>query len=72
MPSSTTTPTYSPGVQRVPVDAPLEDVIHLLKRDGGVFIKGLVSADDADQAYSECKWRLDADQQWDGSFFPGQ
>ncbi|KAF5722943.1 hypothetical protein FMUND_2300 [Fusarium mundagurra] len=33
---------YSPEVQRVPADAPIQDIIALLKRDGGVFVKGLV------------------------------
>ncbi|ENH66984.1 hypothetical protein FOC1_g10004615 [Fusarium oxysporum f. sp. cubense race 1] len=41
---------YGPEVQRVPADAPIEDIIALLKRDGGVFVKGLVSEADVDKA----------------------
>ncbi|TXC08920.1 hypothetical protein FocTR4_00003593 [Fusarium oxysporum f. sp. cubense] len=44
---------YGPEVQRVPADAPIEDIIALLKRDGGVFVKGLVSEADVDKAYEE-------------------
>jgi hypothetical protein len=58
------------GVQSVPADAPVEYVIQLLKRDGGVFVKGLVSDEDADKAYDECRERLDNDTVWEGKFFP--
>ncbi|KAL7765695.1 hypothetical protein ACKLNR_003611 [Fusarium oxysporum f. sp. zingiberi] len=61
---------YGPEVQRVPADAPIEDIIALLKRDGGVFVKGLVSEADVDKAYDECRARLDSDVEWSGSFFP--
>lgn len=61
---------YGPEVQKLPADAPLEDVLYLLKRDGGVFIKGLVSEADVDKAYDECRGRLDNDVEWEGSFFP--
>ncbi|GKZ30983.1 hypothetical protein AbraIFM66950_010808, partial [Aspergillus brasiliensis] len=61
---------YSDEVQKVSMDTPPEEIIYLLKRDGGVFIKGLISADDVDQAYKEAKPRLDADVEWNGSFFP--
>lgn len=63
---------YGPEVQRVPADAPIEDIIALLKRDGGVFVKGLVSEADVDKAYDECRARLDSDVEWSGSFFPSK
>jgi len=63
---------YGPEVQRVPADAPIEDIIALLKRDGGVFVKGLVSEVDVDKAYDECRARLDSDVEWSGSFFPSK
>ncbi|KAF2726970.1 PhyH-domain-containing protein [Polyplosphaeria fusca] len=58
------------GVQKVPADAPVDYVIRLLKRDGGVFVSGLVSAGDVEKAYDECRERLDNDMEWDGNFFP--
>ena len=64
------TPSYGPEVQRVSVDTPVEDVIYLLKRDGGVFIQGFVSPEQAEQAYDECRARIDGDLAWDGKFFP--
>lgn len=70
MPGATTT--YGKGVQKVPADAPVEDVIALLKRDGGVFIKGLVSEADIDQAYDDCRARIDNDKVWEGKFFPSK
>ncbi|KAF4331983.1 hypothetical protein FBEOM_14227 [Fusarium beomiforme] len=45
---------YGPEVQKVPADTPIEDIIALLKRDGGVFVKGLIPQDDVDKAYNEC------------------
>ncbi|KAF5968147.1 hypothetical protein FBULB1_10853 [Fusarium bulbicola] len=50
---------YGPEVQRVPADAPIQDIIALLKRDGGVFVKGLVSEADIDKAYDECRQVVD-------------
>lgn len=63
---------YSDEVQKVSKDTPLEEIIYLLKRDGGVFVKGLISEADVDQAHQEAKPRLDADVEWNGSFFPGE
>lgn len=60
------------GVQRVAADAPLEYILRLLKRDGGVFVKNFISEEDADKAYSECKERIDNDMEWEGEFFPSQ
>ncbi|OLN88088.1 hypothetical protein CCHL11_00007 [Colletotrichum chlorophyti] len=61
---------YGSEVQKVPKDTPLEDIIYLLKRDGGVFIKGLIPVADVDKAYGECRERLDNDVEWNGAFFP--
>jgi hypothetical protein len=68
MPGSTTT--LPPGVQHVSADAPLEYIIRLLKRDGGVFINNFVSEEDVDKAASECQERMDNDMEWEGAFFP--
>ncbi|TDZ20887.1 Dioxygenase swnH1 [Colletotrichum orbiculare MAFF 240422] len=61
---------YGPEVQRVSADAPIEDIIGLLKRDGGVFVKGLVPVAQVDKAFEECRERLENDVEWNGSFFP--
>lgn len=63
---------YGPEVQKVAPDTPLEDLIFLLKRDGGVFVKNFVSENDVDQAFSECRERLENDVEWQGSFFPSK
>jgi hypothetical protein len=60
------------GVQSVAADAPIDYIIRLLKRDGGVFIKNFVSEEDADKAYSECRNRIDNDMEWEGDFFPSE
>ncbi|KAL4987931.1 hypothetical protein BDW68DRAFT_197126 [Aspergillus falconensis] len=61
---------YPPGLQYLPSNAPLDDVLHLLKRDGAVVIRKLISNGDLGQTYEEIKDTLDADQEWDGEFFP--
>lgn len=61
---------YGPEVQRVSTDTPLEEILYLLKRDGGVFVKGLVSEANVDQAFADCREILDSDVEWNGSFFP--
>ncbi|GJC92892.1 phytanoyl-CoA dioxygenase [Colletotrichum higginsianum] len=63
---------YGPEVQKVPADTPIEDIIYLLKRDGGVFLKQLIPVVDVDQAWEECRERLENDVEWNGSFFPKQ
>jgi hypothetical protein len=63
---------YGPEVQIVSADTPVQDIIALLKRDGGVFIKGLIPESDVDKAYDECRERLDSDVEWSGNFFPSQ
>lgn len=61
---------YASGLQRVPSDAPIEDIIALLKRDGGVIVKSLVPTESIDQAYKEIKPKMDTDKEWEGKFFP--
>ncbi|PYI33368.1 hypothetical protein BP00DRAFT_366947 [Aspergillus indologenus CBS 114.80] len=63
---------YSDEVQKVSKDTPLEEIVYLLKRDGGIFIKNLIPESDVDQAHEEVKSRLDEDVEWNGSFFPAQ
>lgn len=59
-----------PGVQNMPNDTPLDDILFLLKRDGGVIVKGLIAVEDVDKTTEECRERLDQDLPWDGEFFP--
>lgn len=63
---------YGPEVQKVSADTPVQDIIALLKRDGGVFIKSLIPESEVDKAYDECRERLDSDVDWSGNFFPSQ
>ncbi|TQN67719.1 Dioxygenase swnH1 [Colletotrichum shisoi] len=63
---------YGPEVQKIPAYTPIEDIIYLLKRDGGVFLKQLIPVADVDQAWEECRERLENDVEWNGSFFPKQ
>ncbi|EXJ92613.1 hypothetical protein A1O3_01165 [Capronia epimyces CBS 606.96] len=75
MPSATTTTTttkYPPGTQRVSVDTPVEDIIWLLKRDGGVAINKFLDVETVEQCNREIAPRLDADKPWTGTFFPGE
>lgn len=62
---------YSDEVQKVPKDTPLEDILYLLKRDGGVFVKNLIPVEEVDKATADVSDRLNSDMEWNGSFFPG-
>ena len=64
------TANYGPEVQRVPVDAPLEDIIMLLKRDGGVVIENFLPHSSIDKAYAEIRPKMEVDREWKGNFFP--
>lgn len=66
----TATAKYGPEVQRVPVDAPLEDIIMLLKRDGGVVIEKFLPHSSIDKAYTEIRPKMEIDREWKGDFFP--
>ncbi|GAB1192678.1 hypothetical protein APSETT444_001872 [Aspergillus pseudonomiae] len=70
MSDSFDTSKYSDEVQKVSKDTPLEEILYLLKRDGGVFVKNLITEEDVDKAFHEVKDRLDNDVEWDGTFFP--
>ncbi|KAM0190681.1 hypothetical protein ACHAPI_009207 [Fusarium lateritium] len=61
---------YGPEVQKVSADTPVQHIIALLKRDGGVFIKGLIPESEVDKACDECRERLESDVEWSGNFFP--
>lgn len=61
---------YGPGVQYVSSDTPLDDIISLIKRDGGVVVKRLIPPELVDKAHEEIRGRLDEDKPWDGDFFP--
>ena len=61
---------YAPGLQYLLPGAPVDDIFYLLKRDGAVVIRNLISHEDLDQTYEEIKDTLNADLEWDGEFFP--
>lgn len=63
---------YGDEVQYVSNNTPIDDILHLLKRDGAVFIRNLVSHEDVDTAYKDVKERLEDDLEWDGNFFPSK
>lgn len=63
---------YGPGVQYVSNDAPIEDVCHLIERDGAVFVRNFVSVEDVDQASADVKQYLDNAPEWNGTFFPSK
>ncbi|KAL4876911.1 hypothetical protein BJY04DRAFT_222587 [Aspergillus karnatakaensis] len=65
-----TKPDNRPQVQYVDQSTPLEEIIALMKRDGAVFVRDLVSTADVDQAYEEVRPRLEQSHAWEGSFFP--
>lgn len=67
---STKVPQFPPGVQSLPVTAPPEHFISLLKRDGGVIIKNFASMEVIDQCNKDIKPKLDGEQRWNGEFFP--
>lgn len=61
---------YGQEAQKVSSDTPLEDILYLLKRDGGVFVKELIPAYDVDKAHDECRSALNDGVEWTGDFFP--
>lgn len=70
MPTAISSAKYGPEVQRVPVNAPIEDVIMLLKRDGGVIVEGFLPPSSIDQTYEEIRPKMENDREWKGNFFP--
>ncbi|KAL5341194.1 phytanoyl-CoA dioxygenase [Aspergillus crustosus] len=63
---------YSPGLQYLHIDTPVDDITYLLKRDGGVVLRRFVSVEDLDKTYDEIKDSINQDVEWDGEFFPKQ
>lgn len=63
---------YGPEVQYVTTDTPLEDVFYLIKRDGAVFVRNFVSAEDVDKASADAQEGLDEAPEWHGDFYPSK
>ena len=61
---------YSLGLQYVSSDTPLEDILYLMKRNGAVVVRSLISTESLDRTYVEVKDRINQDLEWDGAFFP--
>ena len=70
MPTAVSDCKYGPEVQRLSVDAPLEDVFMLLKRDGGVIIEKFLPHSSIDKTYEEIRPKMENDREWKGNFFP--
>ena len=70
MPPAVTIKEFPKGVQRLPVDAPLEDFIALMKRDGGVIVENFTTHAIMDQCAADIAPELEKDLGWDGEFFP--
>lgn len=63
---------YSLGLQYIPNDTPLEDIVYLMKRDGAVVVRNLIPTEVLDKTYDEVKDRINQDLEWDGAFFPSK
>ncbi|KAL4932874.1 phytanoyl-CoA dioxygenase family protein [Aspergillus undulatus] len=61
---------YDAGLEYLSAEAPLDDIIYLIKCDGGVVLRSLISHEELDKTYDEIKDRMDKDTEWDGEFFP--
>lgn len=53
-----------PTLRRINVDAPIEDFIEAIKKDGGCICMNYVSPEEVAQANAEVKPYLDADKPW--------
>ncbi|MAD81634.1 MAG: hypothetical protein CL912_01610 [Deltaproteobacteria bacterium] len=56
-----------PTLRRINVDAPIEDFIEAIKKDGGCICTNYVSPAEVAQANAEVKPFLDADKPWQAS-----
>jgi hypothetical protein len=57
-------PIPKPTLQRIPVDAPIEEFIEAIKKDGGCICTDFVTPEDVAAANAEVKPFLDADKPW--------
>jgi hypothetical protein len=53
-----------PTLKRIPVDAPIEDFINAIKKDGGCICTGYVTKEDVETANAEVKPWLEKDKPW--------
>ncbi|EXJ88760.1 hypothetical protein A1O3_01824 [Capronia epimyces CBS 606.96] len=59
-----------PTVVRLPAGTPVDEVLEVLDRDGGVVVTNLISQEILDQVARELKPHEQPDQVWKGNFFP--
>ena len=57
-------PISKPILERIPVDAPIEQFIEAIKRDGGCICTNFATPKDVATANAEVKPFLDADKPW--------
>lgn len=57
-------PIIKATLKRLPVDAPLEDFIDAITKDGGCICTNYVTPEEVDQANAEVKPWLDKDKPW--------
>lgn len=60
------------SLRTLPVDSPVEEVISIIEKDGGLIIKNFVSLDTLKVIAEELKPFEQPDQVWKGNFFPDQ
>lgn len=61
---------HSLGLQYVSSDTSLEDIVYLMKRNGAVVVRSLISTEALDWTYVEIKDRINQDVELDRAFFP--
>ena len=59
-----------PTLNKLPATAPIDEILDVLSRDGGLIITNLVSPDILSKVATELKPHEQQDQVWKGNFFP--
>ncbi|PCD27174.1 hypothetical protein AU210_013588 [Fusarium oxysporum f. sp. radicis-cucumerinum] len=60
----------NPEITALPASAPIEEIVSVIRRDGGIIIKGFITPDEADRIQAEADPHYQKVGKYEGTLFP--
>ncbi|KAH7469925.1 hypothetical protein FOMA001_g13906 [Fusarium oxysporum f. sp. matthiolae] len=60
----------NPEITALPASAPIEEIVSMIRRDGGIIIKGFITPDEADRIQAEADPHYQKVGKYEGTLFP--
>jgi len=60
----------NPEITALPATAPIEEIVSVIRRDGGIIIKGFITPDETDRIQAEADPHYQKVGKYEGTLFP--